>query len=118
MVSGTATPDASLEGAATGKGHLAREALRFIVRLADPVPCRAWPAQLLAAKGPAEHLSLISFAIWSSIVHGLIMAVQSVASREHIGHLYGDVLALFLVAGVLAYLCPTAARIGIKRAVA
>jgi hypothetical protein len=66
----------------------------------------------LAAKDPAQHLSLISFTIWSSIVHGLIMAVQSVASPEHLGHLYGDVLALFLVAGILGYLCPAAVRIG------
>jgi len=72
----------------------------------------------LAAKDPAQHLSLISFAIWSSVVHGLIMAVQSVASPEHVGHLYGDVLALFVVAGVLAYLSPAAARVGVSRAVA
>jgi hypothetical protein len=62
----------------------------------------------LAAKEPTQHLSLISFAIWSSVVHGLIMAVQSVSSPEHIGHLYGDVPALLLVAGVLAFLCPAA----------
>jgi hypothetical protein len=64
----------------------------------------------LAAKEPARHLSLISFTVWSSIVHGLIMAVQSVASPEHMGHLYGDVLALFLIAGILVYLCPAAIR--------
>jgi len=66
----------------------------------------------MAAKDPAQHLSLISFTIWSSIVHGLIMAAQSVANPEHIGHLYGDVLALFLIAGILAYLCPAAAPVG------
>jgi len=66
----------------------------------------------LSAREPTRHLSLISFTIWSSIVHGLIMAVQSVANPEHIGHLYGDVLALFLVAGVLGFLCPAAVRIG------
>ena len=65
---------------------------------------------LLAAKDPARHLSLISFTIWSSVVHGLIMAVQAVSNPEHIGHLYGDVLALFLIAAVLAVLCPAAAR--------
>lgn len=62
----------------------------------------------LAARDPTQHLSLISFTIWSSVVHGLIMAVQSFSSPEHIGHLYGDVLALFLVAGILSYLCPVA----------
>ena len=72
----------------------------------------------LAAKDPAQHLSLISFAIWSSVVHGLIMAVQSFSGPEYLGHLYGDVLALFVVAGVLAYLSPAAARVGVHRAVA
>jgi hypothetical protein len=73
---------------------------------------------LLAAKDPARHLSLISFAIWSSIVHGLIMAIQSVSSPEHIGHLYGDVPALLLIAAILGYLCPAAARGNVNRAVA
>lgn len=66
---------------------------------------------LLAAKDPAQHVSLISFTIWSSFVHALIMAIQSLASPEHIGHLYGDVLALFVVAGILAFLSPAAARL-------
>jgi len=34
------------------------------------------------------------------------MAVQSVANPEHIGHLWGDVLALLVVAAVLAVLTP------------
>jgi hypothetical protein len=32
------------------------------------------------------------------------MALQAIANPEHIGHLYGDVPGLFLVAGVLAWL--------------
>src|SRR5947207_15718425 len=56
---------------------------------------------LLAARDPERHLSLVSFAIWSSVVHGIIMAVQSVTNTQHLGHLCGDVLALFLVALVL-----------------
>lgn len=62
----------------------------------------------LAAKNPRANLSLISFTIWSSVVHGAVMAVQSLSNPVHIHHLYGDVLALFVVAGVLAYLCPAA----------
>ena len=73
---------------------------------------------LLAAKDPRRHLSLISFAIWSSVVHGLIMAAQCIASPEHRGHLYGDVPALFIVAGVLAYLSPAAARVRVDEAAA
>jgi hypothetical protein len=43
---------------------------------------------------------VIWFTVWSSIVHGAIMAVQSMPAEHH-GHLMGDVPALFLVAGVL-----------------
>ena len=66
----------------------------------------------LAARDPARHLSLISFTLWSSVVHGLIMTVQSIVAPEHVGHLYGDVPALFIVAAVLAWLCPAALRGG------
>ena len=61
---------------------------------------------LIASRKPLAHLSLIWFAVWSSVVHGGIMAVQSFSSPEHMGHLWGDVLALFIVAGALAYLTP------------
>lgn len=64
---------------------------------------------LLIAGRPEQHLSLISFVIWSSIVHGAIMAVQSVVNTQHVGHLYGDVPALFIVAALLGWLCPRAA---------
>jgi hypothetical protein len=67
---------------------------------------------LVASRNPLAHLSLIWFTVWSSIVHGGIMALQSVANPEHLGHLWGDVLALFAVAAVLALLTPrgTAAK--------
>jgi hypothetical protein len=61
---------------------------------------------MLAAKDPLGHRSLIWFAVWSSIVHGGIMTVQAVTNPEHIGHLYGDVPALFLAAAVLGWLMP------------
>jgi len=60
---------------------------------------------ILAARNPLQNLSLIWFTVWSSVVHGGIMAVQSF-DGTHIGHLYGDVLALFGVAAVLAFLAP------------
>ncbi|KUH99144.1 DUF6632 domain-containing protein [Mycobacterium sp. IS-3022] len=60
---------------------------------------------LLAARNPRAHLSLIWFAVWSSVVHAAIMAVQSLRGGEHhMGHLLGDVPALLLVAIVLAVL--------------
>ena len=61
---------------------------------------------LLASRNPNQHLGLISFGIWSSIVHGGIMAVQSLMKPQHLGHLWGDVAALFLIAAVLAALTP------------
>ena len=61
---------------------------------------------LIAARNPLQHLSLIWFAAWSSLVHGAIMAVQSLAHTEHIAHLWGDVPALFIGAIVLAVLTP------------
>ncbi len=59
-----------------------------------------------AAGNPAAHVSLISFTVWSSIVHALIMAVQAFGDAHERGHLVGDVPALLLVAGVLWYLAP------------
>jgi hypothetical protein len=61
---------------------------------------------LLAARDPMANKSLIWFAVWSSVVHGGIMGVQSLANHKHIGHLWGDVLALIAVAAVLAFLTP------------
>ena len=70
---------------------------------------------LVASRHPSQHLSLISFAIWSSIVHGAVMAVQSVLNPMHVHHLYGDVLALFVIAAVLAFLSPEAFRLPFTR---
>ncbi len=63
-----------------------------------------------AAKNPAEHRSLISFTIWSSVVHAGIMAVQAVMDEHETGHLVGDVPALLLVAAVLWFLSPKASQ--------
>ncbi len=59
-----------------------------------------------ASRNPPEHQSLIWFTVWSSVAHGGIMAVQAILNPQHIGHLWGDVLALFVVAAVLALLMP------------
>jgi len=66
---------------------------------------------LIASRNPLAHLSLIWFTVWSSIVHGGIMAVQSLANSENMGHLWGDVLALLVVAAVLAVLTPRVAAL-------
>lgn len=61
---------------------------------------------IIAAIHPEEHRSLISFTVWSSVVHALIMAVQAIGDKSEYGHLVGDVPALLLVAAVLGYLAP------------
>jgi hypothetical protein len=57
---------------------------------------------LRAARNPLENLSLIWFTVWSSIVHGGIMAAQAVVEPNQRGHLIGDVPAMWLIAAVLA----------------
>ena len=61
---------------------------------------------LWASRQPEAHLSLISFTVWSSVVHGGIMAVQALVDPAERGHLPGDVAGLFLVAAVLGILTP------------
>lgn len=65
---------------------------------------------ILAAQNPLAHRSLIWFAVWSSLVHGGVMAVQSFANDHNMGHLCGDVVALFAVATVLALFTPREAK--------
>jgi hypothetical protein len=59
---------------------------------------------LRAAKEPLQHLSLIWFTVWSSVAHGLVMAVQAMRDPTERGHLPGDVLVLLIVAVVLGLL--------------
>ncbi len=61
---------------------------------------------IIASRDPMAHRSLIWFTVWSSIVHGGIMGLQSIADTKHTGHLFGDVVALIAVAAVLAALTP------------
>jgi hypothetical protein len=66
---------------------------------------------VIASRNPLAHRSLIWFTVWSSVVHGGIMAVQSLANSQYMGHLSGDVLALFVVAIALALLTPRGAAV-------
>jgi hypothetical protein len=61
---------------------------------------------IIAARNPLQNRSLIWFTVWSSFVHGGIMAVQAMKAPAEHGHLLGDVPALVLVAVVLAILMP------------
>ena len=66
--------------------------------------CDAWrlPADCVARSARQSQP-------WSSIVHGAIMSVQAIRDPAEVGHLLGDVPALFLIAIVLAALMPRAA---------
>jgi len=66
---------------------------------------------LLASRKPLANLSLIWFTVWSSVVHAGIMAAQSFENPANMGHLWGDVLALFVVAAVLGLLTPRGAAV-------
>lgn len=66
---------------------------------------------VIASRNPLAHRSLIWFTVWSSVVHGGIMAAQSLANAQYMGHLWGDVLALFVVAIVLGLFTPRGAAL-------
>ena len=67
-----------------------------------------WPGEvktrLCPPLGAAE-----AAALYRCFLLDKIAAVRSLANPEHIGHLWGDVLALLVVAGVLAFLTPRGA---------
>lgn len=65
---------------------------------------------ILASRKPLAYLSVIWFTVWSSVVHGVIMAVQAIVDPMHRGHLCGDVPALIVVAAALALLTPRGAE--------
>jgi ABC-type multidrug transport system permease subunit len=65
---------------------------------------------LLASRNPEASKSLIWFTIWSSLVHGGVMAYQSFTDVEERGHLLADVPALILIAIVLGALMPRGAK--------
>ena len=65
-----------------------------------------------AARRPEANISLIWFAVVSSLVHAVIMTFQSFGDGHHMGHLAGDVPALLLVAVVLSVLVRTSGQKG------
>jgi hypothetical protein len=75
-----------------------------------------------AARDPARNLSLIWFTVWSSLAHAAAMAYDSFTGAGQMGHLWGDVAALVLVAIVLTVLVrrelPAAGHAGLRPAMA
>ena len=70
---------------------------------------------LWAARRPEEHASLIWFTVWSSVLHSVVMAVESFMDPAEVGHLFGDVPALLLVAIALAALTPRGASLSVSQ---
>jgi hypothetical protein len=56
---------------------------------------------LRAARQPLRHLSLIWFAVWSSVAHAGVMTVQAWRAPEEHTHFVGDIALLLIVALVL-----------------
>jgi len=73
---------------------------------------------IMAARNPLDNLSLIWFAVWSSFVHGGIMAVQAFVYPEHRAHLLEDVPVLLIAGIVFAFLTPRAKDIAHSRSTA
>ena len=59
---------------------------------------------LIAARAPHRHRSLIGFAAWSSLVHGIVMLAQALRDPMEHANMYGDIPALILIGGVLLFL--------------
>lgn len=64
---------------------------------------------IMASRDPMSNKSLIWFTVWSSVVHGGIMAVQALVDPADRINLLGDVAGLFVVAIVLGLLMPRGA---------
>jgi Family of unknown function (DUF6632) len=62
---------------------------------------------LLAAQDPLANRSLIWFTIASNTIHGLIMMAQSILDMSETPNLWGDIPALFIIAGLLWVLMPS-----------
>lgn len=65
---------------------------------------------ILAAKRPRAYAPIVWFAVWSSVLHGAVMAVQAFLDDAERGHFIGDIPAIFAVAIVLGCLMPREAE--------
>lgn len=61
---------------------------------------------VFTSRRPQDHVSLILFTAWSSLVHAGIMAIQALRDTAERGHWLGDIPILALVGIVLLVLVP------------
>lgn len=69
---------------------------------------------LAASRDPLANRSLIWFAVWSSVAHAAIMAIQALRDPAEVAHLWGDVPALLVVAVALGVLMPRGAALAMS----
>jgi len=86
-------------GVAFGPGS---EYLETIIAIHATLGVFLW----LASGHPEQHQSLIAFTIWSSVVHGATMAVQSHADTQHGGHPFGRLGRGLIQGDAVASQCP------------
>jgi hypothetical protein len=67
---------------------------------------------IIASRDPLRHRSLVWFAVWSSVTHAAIMAVQTIGRPEEHGHWVGDIPVLLIVAAALSVLLRTSSPSG------
>ena len=61
---------------------------------------------LIAARQPERHRTLILFAGWSSLAHGIVMGIDALRTATERGHLVADVPALLVAGALLLILRP------------
>ena len=58
---------------------------------------------IIASNDPVRHSMFVWFVVWSSVVHGGIMAYQAIIDSHEMGHFLGDIPALFILAFLAGY---------------
>ena len=58
---------------------------------------------IIASNDPVRHSMFVWFVVWSSTVHGGIMAYQATIDSNEMGHFLGDIPALFILALLAGY---------------
>ena len=58
---------------------------------------------LIAANDPLKNPLFVWFVVWSSFVHGGIMAYQAIIDTHEMGHFLGDIPALFILAIIVGH---------------
>ena len=58
---------------------------------------------IISARNPLKNSMFIWFVVWSSVVHGVIMAYQAAIAVDERGHFIGDIPVLIILAMLLGY---------------